>query len=141
MVSAMLQRPSHVSGPSRRLVAAVLAYLLAVQGLIASVGLGMSAAAGELDVAICATVAGRGIEAPPAGDRRHHGDERPQCPFCFVAAQSSGLLATLDGSTAVAVAPPRQASALRYGSGGARCFIRVLFRTNGNPRAPPGFSA
>ena len=139
----MLHRPSHRNGPSRRLVAAALAYLLAVQGLIASVGLGMSAAAAadKIDFAICASGTGRGIEAPPAGDRRHHGDQRPQCPFCFVAAQSSGLLATLDGSTALAVAPPRQASALRYGSGGARCFIRVLFRTNGNPRAPPGFSA
>jgi len=138
----MFRRPSSRSVLSRRFLAAALAYLLAVQGLIVSIGLGMSAAAAadHIDFVICAPAAGHGAAAPD-GDRQNQTDHRPQCPFCFVAAQSSGLLATLDGSTALAVAPPRQASALRYGSGGARCFIRVLFRTNGNPRAPPGFSA
>ena len=139
----MFRRPSSRSVLSRRLVAAALAYLLAVQGLVVSVGLGMSAAAAadRIDFVICAPTAGYRVAAAPAGDHRDQTDHRPQCPFCFVAAQSGGLLVTLGDPAAVPAAPTRDVTLLRYGLGSHRDFASPRFRSNGNPRAPPRLSA
>ena len=69
---------------SGRLLTACLACLLAVQALIASVGLGMSAASpfGQPALDICSAAA-----ADSANALAHHDNDKPQCPFCFVAAQ------------------------------------------------------
>ena len=138
----MFRRPSSRSVLSRRFLAAALAYLLAVQGLIVSIGLGMSAAAAadHIDFVICAPAAGHGAAAAPDGDRRNQTDHRPQCPFCFVAAQSGGLLATLGDPAAVPADIARDVSTLRYSFGSHRDFISPRFRSNGNPRAPPRLS-
>ncbi|HTO81952.1 MAG TPA: DUF2946 family protein, partial [Methylomirabilota bacterium] len=99
---------------SRRFLAAALAYALAIQGLIVSVGLGMSAAAAadHIDFVICAPAADHGAAAAPDGDRQNQTDHRPQCPFCFVAAQSGGLLATLGDPAAVPADIARDISTL-----------------------------
>ncbi len=123
-------------------MAVVLAYALALQGLIASVGLGMSAAsaAGNIDLVVCSSVAYAGIAASPAGGGRDKNDHRPQCPFCFVAAQSAGFPATPGDAAVVPVSAARNVSRLRYGIAGSRVVVSSLRRSNGNPRAPPRFS-
>jgi len=137
----MFHTPSQRRGWSRRLIAAALAYLLAVQGVIVGVGLGMSGAAAvnQIDFVICSPVAGDATEAPPAGDDPQQNGHRPQCPFCFIAAHGGGVLATVGEPAAVPADVARDVAALRFGFGANRNFASLLFRSNGNPRAPPQF--
>jgi len=111
--------------------------LLALQGLVASVGFGMAAAstADQIDFVICDSAAGHSA-ATPAGDRDTT-DHRPQCPFCFVAAQSGGLLTKLGDAVVVPADAVRAVSTLRYGILATRIVASPLRRSNGNPRAPP----
>ncbi len=122
-------------------MAVLLAYALALQGLIASVGLGMSAAsaADHIEIVLCSPVAHAGITPSPGGGRDKN-DQRPQCPFCFVAAQSAGFLATPGDATVVPVGDAPNVSRLRYGIAGIHIVVLPLRRGNGNPRAPPLFS-
>jgi hypothetical protein len=118
-------------------LALCVAYALAIQAMMASVGTGMSAfaAPGKAGFVICSQVS-----APaPAGDQ-HAPGSAPLCPFCFVAAQSAGHFA-LTG--AVPVTPVYTAVAFAGVAdliGRATCVLRFP-RKVGDPRAPPAFSA
>jgi hypothetical protein len=122
------------------LVAVCVAYSLAIQALMMSVGLGMSAAAAPGDFFICGLAAGPGVHAPvPRGDRQNPAP-RPECPFCFVAAQSAGHIATMHDGPAVPsyVGIPIPAGLLDHFATGL--FIPQFRRMVGDPRAPPSVS-
>jgi hypothetical protein len=124
---------------SGRVLAVCLAYALAIQAVIASVGTGMSAfaAPGQAGV-ICGQVSPPG----PAGDR--HGDRRgpnsvPPCPFCFVAAQVAGHVA-LTGAVPAAPVYAGLVIATLADPIGPGAFVPRFRRAAGDPRAPPVFS-
>jgi hypothetical protein len=77
------------------LIAICVAYALAMQALMASVGLAMSAAttAGQTDFVICNIAANLNAHAPATDGDRQKPSPQPQCPFCFIAAQSGGQVA------------------------------------------------
>jgi hypothetical protein len=118
------------------LLALVVAYALALQALMASVGLGMSAAAasGNDGFALC-------VHAPDSRttDDRKLPNPAPRCPFCFVAAQSSCDVAAVDGAPLL----PAYAGLLiagRLAGDGGTTFVPQFRRTVGAPRGPPVFS-
>lgn len=118
-----------------RVLAVCVAYALAIQAMMASVGTGMSAfaAPGDAGFVICGQV------STPTGDH-HAPNPAPQCPFCFVAAQSAGHLALTGEAPAApvytALAFAKVADPIRRAT-----FVPRVPRTAGDPRAPPAFSA
>jgi hypothetical protein len=124
------------SRSSPRVLALWIAYSLAIQSLMASVGLGMSAypAFGQGSVVICSHAS----EGSPAVDPQNR-RSAPTCPFCFVAAQSAGYIPLvadvptlpLHGGLPIALV------ADRIGDVG---FVPQFRRVAGAPRAPPAFS-
>ena len=121
------------------MLAICLAYTLAIQAVIASVGTGMSAfaAPGQAPF-ICGQV------SAPAAAGKNHGDGHgpnsvPPCPFCFVAAQSAGLIA-LAGAAPVPPAYAGLVIAAVPAPIGPGVFVPRFRRTAGAPRAPPAFS-
>jgi hypothetical protein len=118
--------------------AAAVAYALFVQLLMASVGLGMSAAevSGQDGLSICSFAAGPNGHGSTKDDDRQD-SPAPQCPFCFLAAQGAHQAATL----AQAPAYPAYAG-FRIVDGlsrhvGDRAYVPHFRRTTGDPRAPP----
>lgn len=122
---------------SGRLLTVCLACLLAVQALIASVGLGMSAASpfGQPAFDICSAAAADGANAPARDD-----NDKPQCPFCFVAAQSAGHLATAAHVKAYPAFAVREVAAPAYADTSRDAVPGRLHRTTGDPRGPPSYS-
>jgi hypothetical protein len=122
-----------------RMLSVGVAYALAIQALMASVGTGMSAfaASGDAGIVICGQVSA--LPPGPAGDHQRPGSV-PQCPFCFIAAQSAGQFA-LAGAAPVAPAYTAIAVALIADPIGGAAFVPRFRRTAGAPRAPPSFSA
>ena len=114
-------------------------YALAIQALMASVGTGMSAfaAPGQAGFVICGEVSAS--RSGPAGDH-HQPDSAPQCPFCFIAAQTAGHF-TLAGAAPVAPAYTALAFASVPDTFRRAVFVPRFRRTAGAPRAPPAFSA
>jgi hypothetical protein len=124
---------------SSGVLAVCIAYALAIQALMASVGLGMSAFAlpGRTGLVICSW--STPPQAPtPNGDRQKPAPA-PQCPFCFIAAQSAGHIALVD-ETAALPAHAALAVVSILGSVGDATFVPQLRRTTGDPRAPPALS-
>jgi hypothetical protein len=119
-----------------RFLAVCLGYALAVQAVVASVGTGMSAfaAPGQAGFVICSQVS-----APGSAGDHHPPNSVPQCPFCFVAAQSAGHFA-LAGVAPVALAYSALAFASVADPTGRAAFVPAFRRTLGDPRAPPPFS-
>src|SRR5437868_5288501 len=78
------------------LLAVYVAYSLAIQAIMASVGLGMSAdaTADRTDLVLCSFAFNQTANAPVRDDNRQKPSPAPQCPFCFIAAQSAGHIAT-----------------------------------------------
>ena len=117
-------------------MAVYVAYSLAIQAMMASVGLGMSAAAApdQASFVLCSFASHHAAPAP--GDRQ---TPTPQCPFCFVAAQSAGHVATAGEAPAF----PAYAGSLiaavshRIGDG---VFVPQFRHRHGEPRAPPALS-
>ncbi len=115
-----------------------VAYSLAIQALMASVGLGMSAAAasGHADFVICNFAAGLNARAMGDGGGQKPAPQ-PQCPFCFVAAQSDGNVATTGDAPAFpAYAGVQMVDALSGHIGDGKS-VPQFRRTAGDPRAPP----
>src|SRR5579862_2889521 len=116
---------------SSAVLSAFLAYVLALQALVASVGIGMSAfaAPGQAGFVICNHTA----TGAPAADRNgQKSPSGPECPFCLVAAQCAGHLAFADY---VAVLAAKITDLIHDGA-----FVPQFRRLAGGPRAPPGFS-
>jgi len=115
-----------------------IAYSLAIQALMASIGLGMSAfaAPGPDGLVIC----GHALAGTPAPAGDHQNPARtPPCPFCFVAAQSAGHIPLLTEPPALPLhgGLPIASAADSIDDTG---FIPQFRRTLGAPRAPPTFS-
>ena len=119
-----------------------VAYVLAIQAVMASVGLGMSAASasGQTDFVICSFAPGPSSNGPATNNDQNAPGHRPQCPFCFVAAQSAGHLATIGEVTFFPAYARLQVTDALYGHFGDRGFVLQFRRTVGDPRAPPSFS-
>ena len=122
-------------------MAVCVAYLLAIHGFMATVGLGMSADAPPdwSGLVLCSLASKEIANAPARESQRHKPSPAPQCPFCFVAAQSAGHIAiageiptfpSYAGSSSTAILDP-------VGDG---IFVPRLRHRHGEPRAPPAFS-
>jgi hypothetical protein len=117
-------------------IALCLAYLLAIQGLLASVGLGMSMVPGQTGFIICGSVPAADVRMPASG----HQDQSPKsCPFCFIASQSAGHVA-LAGDAPALLPYAGKFVAVVSGSTGNDAIILKFRRTEGEARAPPSFS-
>ena len=125
-----------------RLLAVALAYLLAIEALIASVGMGMSAVAapGQPEFVICSSVAGHALVAPSDSSDRSKSGHQSQCPFCFLAAQSAVNLATIGDGFASPAYAEIQLTSLRYCTYSGEIPGPTFYRTTGDPRGPPHFS-
>jgi hypothetical protein len=118
-------------------IAVCMAYALAIQSLIASVGLGMSAAASpdRADFVICSFSLNSHAPGSERDGQKPH--QQPQCPFCFVAAQSAGPIASTDE---VPVLPAYVGLRIVGSLSGPIIdgrFIPAFRRSTGDPRAPP----
>jgi hypothetical protein len=122
-------------------LAVYVAYALAIQAMMASVGLGMSAsaAAERTDNVLCSFAFNQTANVPVRdGDRQKPGPA-PQCPFCFIAAQSARDIAALGAAPAfpayagLLIAPISDPS-------GDGVFVPQFRHRHGEPRAPPAFS-
>ncbi len=118
------------------LLAVYVAYSLAIQAMMASVGLGMSvgAAPDQTGFVLCSFALHQ--TAPVPGDRH---TPTPQCPFCFVAAQSAGHVATAGQAPAVPAYAGSMIAALSCPIGD-RTFVPRFRHSHGEPRAPPDVS-
>ena len=118
------------------LLALYLAYSLTIQAVMASVSFGMLAGAAPdlAGFALCSVASHHA--APASGDRQ---TPAPQCPFCFVAAQSAGHFATAGEAPAF----PAYAGMLIFAIShplGDGTFVPQFRRKAGEPRAPPAVS-
>jgi hypothetical protein len=123
------------------LFAVYVAYSLAIQTM-ANVGLGMSSGA-EPDRArlvLCGLAANQTANMPARDDDRRKPNPEPQCPFCFIAAQSAGHVAIAgEGMAFPAYFGLLIAPILDPIGDGA--FVSQFRHRHGEPRAPPAFSA
>jgi hypothetical protein len=128
---------------SRGLIAACLACLLAFEALITSVGFGMSAAPhfGQPLFDICRAAAAGSLATPaPNDDKGQPGHQPPQCPFCFVAAQSASHPAIIADAKSFPLFAVRDVAVLPHAHANHRPVHGPLHRTTGDPRGPPSFS-
>jgi hypothetical protein len=104
-----------------------------------SVGLGMSAGGSPDGIILCSVASHQTANEPAPDGGPQKPSPAPQCPFCFVAAQSAGHLATIGeapafpahaGLLSTAILDPINAGA----------FVFRLHHRQGEPRAPPTFS-
>jgi len=118
------------------LLAVYLAYALAIQALMASVGLGMSAGAppDQAGFVLCSFASYR-----TAPDPAHRQSPPPQCPFCFVAAQSAGHVATAGEAPAFPAYAGIVISSLSQPTAEG-IFVAQSRHRDGEPRAPPAVS-
>ena len=120
-------------------VALCLAYALAIQAIMAGVGLGMSAAvaSGSDSFVLCSSSFAPSAHGPVTDGDRQNPIPQPQCPFCFIAAQSAGHIAMLDGVPAFQPYSGLTAAAeLAFRFGGGRSIPRYR-RAVGDPRGLP----
>jgi hypothetical protein len=123
------------------LLAAGVACLLAFQAVIASIGLGMSAAWSlGPEFEICTAVVADNLDAPARKNDTGRSGHLPQCPFCFVAAQSAGHPAVIGDEKVFRAFAGRDVSASPFATAEDSAFAGRLHRTTGDPRGPPPFS-
>lgn len=124
------------------LLAIYIAYTLAIQAVMASVGIGMSASAAPNQTAfvICSFVASRIAHAPDGKGAPQDHTPQPQCPFCLVAAQSAGHVANAGGPPAFHSYVESRVISRLWGNYGEKVVLPQPRRTVGAPRAPPAFS-
>lgn len=121
-------------------MAVCIAYSLAIQAIMASVGLGMSpAAASGQALVLCGVASIQAANAPARDSDRQKPSPAPQCPFCFIAAQSAGHVATM-GETPAFPAYAGLLSAAISNPIGSGVFVSSFRHSHGEPRAPPAFS-
>jgi len=121
------------------LLAVHVAYSHVIQATMASVGLGMSAGAAPNRVGfVLFSFASR--QTVPAPADRQPPAPPPRCPFCFVAAQSAGHVATAGEPPPSPgyVGVPIASISTPISDG---IFVPQLGHQHGEPRAPPALSA
>ncbi len=121
------------------LLAVYIAYSLAIQAMMASVGLGMSAGAApdQLGFVLCSYASHRDCAGTGRPAKRR---TRPQCPFCFVAAQSAGHVATDGRSPGVSGLFGLADCRLSRSRSAKGPFVPQFRHRLGEPRAPPAVS-
>jgi hypothetical protein len=121
------------------LLAVCVAYSLVIQAVMASIGLGMSAGAllDRTGFVLCSFASN--TNAPVQDSDRQKPNPAPRCPFCFIAAQSAGNVATVGKASAMPayVGLPIAAISEPIGDG---AFVFQFRHRYGEPRAPPAFS-
>jgi len=121
------------------LLTVFVAYSLAIQAVMASVGLGMSVGGSRDGIILCSFASHQTANDAARDGGRRKPSQAPQCPFCFVAAQSAGHIATIGEAPAfLAYASLLSTAILDPISAGA--FVFRLHHRHGEPRAPPSFS-
>ena len=120
-------------------MAVYVAYLVAIQAMMASVGLGMSAGAllDRTGVVLCSLASN--ANAPAQDSDRQKPKPAPQCPFCFIAAQSAGNVAIVGKASAIPAYVGLPIAAISDPIGD-RAFVSQFRHRHGEPRAPPAFS-
>jgi hypothetical protein len=126
---------------SGRLLAAGAAGLLVLQTLIASVGLGMSAASpfGQQAFDICSAAATDSVNAPAHNNDGTPNSRHPQCLFCLFAAQCASHPATVGDARAFPAFAVDALAAPPYDALNYHAIHGRLHRTTGDPRGPPSF--
>jgi hypothetical protein len=120
-------------------MAVFVAYSLAIQAMMASVGLGMSAGGSSNGFVLCSLPSHQTANEPARDDGRQKPSPAAQCPFCFVAAQCAGHIATIGEVPAFPVHAGLLSAAI-LGPIGDAAFVFKLHHRHGEPRAPPTFS-
>ena len=122
-------------------MAVCVAYSLAIQAIMASVGLGMSAGAtsNRADPVLCSFAFDQAANAPVRDDKRQKPNPTPQCPFCFIASQSAGHIATVGDAPAFPAYPGLLIVAISDAIGDGIVVSQFRHR-HGEPRAPPALS-
>ena len=120
-------------------LAVFVAYSLAIQAMMASVGLGMSAGASPDEFVLCSFASHQTANEPARDDGRQKPIPAPQCPFCFVASQSAGHIATMGEAPAFPAYAALLSTAI-LDPIGAGAFVFQPRHRHGEPRAPPVFS-
>jgi len=115
-----------------------VAYALAMQALLASVGFGMSAAEtpGQDGAVLCLHAS----DTQPTTPGGKTPEPRPQCPFCFIAAQSSCEVAAVGSAPILPAYAGLPLAGRLTAVSGDRGYVPQFRRTVGDPRAPPKFS-
>lgn len=124
------------------LLAVYVAYMLAIEAVMASVGIGMSAGAApnQTDFVICSLAAGPAPHTPANSGDPQNRTPLPQCPFCLVAAQGAGHVATAGEPPAFRAYVASQVTGRLSDIYGDKVALPQPRRTVGDPRAPPAFS-
>ena len=126
------------SRQSSAVLSVCIAYALAFQALLASVGIGMSAwvTPDSPGFAICSHTS---TGAPTESTGGQEPNSSPGCPFCYVASQCAGHTAltgeTLAFPAYTAVSTASIAGLIRHDA-----IVPQFPRLSGSPRAPPGFA-
>jgi hypothetical protein len=123
-------------------LAVYVAYALAIQATMASVGFGMSLGAppDRAGFILCSFFAsGQTSNAPAQDGGRQKPGPAPQCPFCFVAAQSTGHIVAVGEVSAFPACAGLLSTAI-LDPIDAGTFVFQLHHRHGEPRAPPAFS-
>jgi hypothetical protein len=120
-------------------IALCLAYLLAIQGLMASVGLGMAMVPGQAGFIICGSVPVADVQTPASGDQKQSPKSIPECPFCFIASQSASHIAMAGDAPALPPYAGNLVAAIVDGTDNDAIILKFR-RTGGEARAPPSFS-
>ena len=120
-------------------MAVFVAYSLAIQAMMVSVGLAMSAGADRAGLIVCSPGSNQTANMPARDSDRQKPNPETQCPFCFIATQSAGHVAIASeglafpayfGLLTAAVLDPI----------GDEAFVSRFRHRHGEPRAPPAFS-
>jgi hypothetical protein len=121
-------------------LAVYVANLVAIQAMMASVGLGMSAGAllDRTGLVLC-SFASNHADAPAQDSDRQKPNPAPQCPFCFIGAQSAGNVATVGKVSAIPAYVGLPIAAISDPIGDT-AFVSQFRHRHGEPRAPPAFS-
>jgi hypothetical protein len=123
------------------LLAVCVAYSLAIQAMMASIGFGMSAdmAPDGAGLVLCSFASNQPANAPARDGDRQKPSPAPQCPFCFVAPQSAGHVATVGEAPAFPTHAALQSAAISTPVGDA-AFVAQFRNRQAEPRASPAFS-
>jgi hypothetical protein len=125
---------------SSRLLVFWIAYSLAIQTIMVSVGLGMTTGGqNRAGPVLCSFAVHKAASALAPDGNRRNSSPAAQCPFCFIAAQSAGHVATAGDAPAF----PAYAGVLIATISeplGERIFAPQFRHKHGQPRAPPAFS-
>jgi hypothetical protein len=122
-------------------LAVLVAYSLAIQAIMASVGLGMSAGAApdRAGAVLCSLVSNQTVNMPARDGDRQKPNPAPQCPFCFIVAQSAGH-AVIAGEGPAFPAYFGLLIAAMSDAIGDGAFVSQYRHRHGEARAPPTFS-